>query len=132
MTPQHRIKSNSGCGLLLRCTQPIPRERTHQHKREDTRRAAHGSQPGRLFISLPVDTNSADTCSRTISAQHDAWQLTYDLVSAGTDSVMFRVVPCTSTDVKTSSDIRARSLELLRFLRHTPDHLTEREEARHA
>jgi len=132
MTPRHRYVSGPAHGPRPRCARLIPRERRRQRLDEDTRRAAHGSQPGRLFISLPVDTNSADSCSRTISAHHEAWQPTYDLVRAGTDSVMFRVVPCTSIDVKTSGDIRAKSVEPPRLFHYTPERLMEREEARHA
>ncbi len=132
MTPQHRVKSNPGCGLLRRCTRPIPRERTRQHKREDTRRAAHGSQPERLFISLPVDTSSADSCSRTTSAQHEIRRPTNEFVSAGTDSVMFRVVPRASTGVKTSCEIRVNFRESPRIARRARACLWQRMEACHA
>jgi len=132
MTPQLPIKGNPAHGALPRCAQPIPRACPRQHRCEDARRAAHGSQPGRLFISLPVDTNSADSCSRTISAQHEIWRPTNEFVSAGTDSVMFRVVPCASTCVKTSCEIRVNFRESPRIARRARACLWQRMEACHA
>lgn len=132
MTPHYRYVSGPPHGPCSQCARPIPRACPRQHKREDTRRAAHGSQPGRLFISLPVDTNFADSCSRTISAQHEDWRPTNEFVSAGTDSVMFRVVPCASTCVKTSGEIRVHFRASPRIARRARACLWQRMEARHA
>ena len=132
MTPHHRYVSGPPHGPCSRCARLIPCERKRQRLVEETRRAAHGSQLGRLFMSLPVETNSADSCSRTISAQHKVGLPTYDLVSAGTDSVMFRVVPCASTCVKTSCEIRVNFRASPRIARRARACLWQRLEACHA
>jgi len=132
MTPHYRYVSGPPHGPCSRCARLIPHERKRQRLVEDTRRAAHGSQPGRLFISLPVDTTSADSCSRTISAHHEAWQPTDVLGSAGTDSLMFRVVPCASTCVKTSGEIRVHFRASPRIACRARACLWQRMEARHA
>lgn len=132
MTPHHRYVSGPPHGPCSRCARLIPPERKRQRLDEDTRRAAHGSQPGRLFFCLPVETSSADNGSRTISAQHKAGQPTYVLVSAGTDSVMFRVVPCVSTRVKTFGEIRVHFRTPPRIARRARGCLWQQMEARHA
>ena len=132
MTPHHRYVSGPPHGPCSRCARLIPCERKRQRLDEDTRRAAHGSQPGRLFFCLPVETSSADNGSRTISAHHEAWRPTDDLGSAGTDSLMFRVVPCTFSRVKTSGETRVNRRQPAHRTRYPSERQMQRREARHA
>jgi hypothetical protein len=132
MTPQHRYLSDRAYGPCSRYARLIPRERKRQRRDEVTRRAAHGSQPRRLFTCLTTVTNAGVKRYSTISAQHEDRQPTYDLVHAGTDSVMFRVVPCAFTRVKTSSEICVHFRTPPRIARRARNRLWQRMEACYA
>jgi len=132
MTPHLRYVSGPPHGPCPHHARLFPRERKRQRLVEETRRAAHGSQPGRLFFCLPVETSSADNGSRTISARHEDWRPSDDLRSAGTDSLMFRVVPCASTRVKTSGETRVNGLQPAHRTRYPSERQMQRREARHA
>lgn len=110
------------------------RTKRHQrcHSPNDTRRAASGSQPRRLFLYPPVGNHPAGGFAQTISTQHELRWPTKRLVSAGINSLMFRVVPCAFRRVKTCVGIRVNISMPSRRQRHLSTPLERREEAHDA
>ena len=119
-------------GSIARRATLLKRACSRQCLSEDTRRAAYGNQPGRLFFHPLAGINPNGGASWTISTRHEAWLPTEVLVSAGSDPLTFRVVPCAFTCVKTRREICSTYHDTRRLQHGDPAQLKSRKEARYA
>ena len=132
MTKHNRGACGTPIWPMTSRAKPLRRAWSRHRLPEDTRRAANGSQPRRLFLSPPAGNCPAGRFTQTISTCHEVGQPTLNLRSVGTSSLMFRVVPCAFRHVKAHDGTRVNNYISPRTRRHISAPLERRKEARDA